>query len=205
MEADQVIAKMLSDARAQAEAIRKQAEEREAAETAKLNEDLVRFEQETRTLAEKAAAGERSQRLAVARMEAAKEYVTGKAALLDDFFTQARQKIEKLPEAEYRELMAALMAAAVESGQEKVVAGKSDPRIDAKLVAAVNDRLKGQSKGRLTLAEEKHNLGGGFLLQRGKVRTNVSLGVLVAQARNDLDIDVAKDLFSNEADTGRSR
>ncbi|MBM4024348.1 MAG: hypothetical protein FJ280_02935 [Planctomycetes bacterium] len=205
MEADQVIAKILSDARAQAEAIRQQAEEREAAETAKLDEDLVRFEQETRTLAEKAAAGERSQRLAVARMEAAKEYVTGKAALLDEVFTQARQKIEKLPEAEYRELMAALMAAAVESGEEKVVAGRSDPWIDAKLVAAVNDRLKDQNKGRLTLAEDKHNLGGGFLLRRGKVRTNVSLGVLVEQARKDLEIDVAKDLFSNEADTGRAR
>ena len=46
---------------------------------------------------------------------------------------------------------------------------------------------------------------GGFLLQRGKVRTNVSLTVLVEQARKDLEIEVAKDLFSTDADTGRSR
>lgn len=203
MEADQVITKILSDARAQAEAIKKQAEEREAAETAKLDEDLSRFEQQTKALVEKAAADERSQRLAVARMEAAKEYVKTKVSLLHDVFAQARQKLEKLPDAEYRELMAKLMASAVETGEEKVVPGKNDARIDAKLVADVNARLK--DKGKLTLADEKHNFGGGFLLQRGKIRTNVSLAVLVEQARKDLEIEVAKDLFSSNADAGRSR
>ncbi|MBP7051769.1 MAG: V-type ATP synthase subunit E [Phycisphaerae bacterium] len=203
MQAEQVVEKILSDARAQAEAIKKQAEEREAAEMAKVNEDLARFEQQTQTLAEKAAADERSQRLAVARMEAAKEYASAKASLLDEVFTQARQKLEKLPDNEYRELMAKLMAAAVETGSEKVIAGRNDARIDAKLVADVNARLK--DKGKLTLADEKHNFGGGFLLQRGRVRTNVSLTVLVEQARKDLEIEVAKDLFSNDADAGRSR
>jgi V/A-type H+/Na+-transporting ATPase subunit E len=205
MQAEQVIDKILSDARAQAQAIRKQAEEREAAEMARLSEDLARFEQETKTLAEKAATSERSQRLAVARMEAAKEYLAGKAALLDEVFVQARQELGKLPDAKYRDLMARLMTAAVESGQEKVIAGKNDSRIDAKLVAEVNARLKGQDKGNLTLADEKHNLGGGFFLQRGKIRTNVSIDVLVQQARKDLEIEVAKDLFSKNADTGRSR
>ncbi len=203
MQAEQVIDKILSDARTQADAIRKQAEEREAAETAKLNEDLVRFDEETKALAEKAAADERSQRLAVARMEAAKDYLTGKAELLDEAFAQARQKVEKLPDAEYRELMTKLMVSAVETGEEKVVPGKDDVRIDAKLVADVNARLK--DRGKLTLADEKHNFGGGFLLQRGKVRTNVSLAVLVEQARKDLEIEMAKDLFSSNADAGRSR
>jgi len=203
MEADQVITKILSDARAQADAIKKQAEEREAAETAKLNEELARFEEATKAMAEKAGADERSQRLAVARMEAAKEYAATKASLLDEVFVQARQKLETLPDAEYRELMGKLMAAAVETGEETVLAGKNDARIDAKLVADVNAKLGG--KGKLTLSDRKHGFGAGFLLQRGKVRSNVSLEVLVGQARKDLEIEVAKDLFSNNADTGRSR
>ncbi len=203
MQAEQVIEKILSDARAQAEAIKKQAEDREAAETARLKEDLTRFEQETKTLAEKAGADERSQRLAVARMEVAKEYLAAKAGLLDEVFAQARQSVEKLPDGEYRELMARLMAEAVETGDEKVVPGKNDARIDAGLVAEVNARLK--DKGKLALADQKHNFGAGFLLQRGKVRTNVSIDVLVQQARKDLEIEVAKDLFSNNAGAGRSR
>ncbi|NLH42592.1 MAG: hypothetical protein GX448_12210 [Planctomycetes bacterium] len=203
MEADQVITKILSDARAQADAIKKQAEEREAAETAKLNEELARFEEATKAMAEKAGADERSQRLAVARMEAAKEYAATKASLLDEVFVQARRKLETLPDAEYRELMGKLMAAAVETGEETVLAGKNDARIDAKLVADVNAKLGG--KGKLTLSDRKHGFGAGFLLQRGKVRSNVSLEVLVGQARKDLEIEVAKDLFSNNADAGRSR
>jgi len=203
MEADQVITKILSDARAQADAIKKQAEEREAAETAKLNEELARFEEATKAMAEKAGADERSQRLAVARMEAAKEYAATKASLLDEVFVQARQKLEKLPDAEYRELMGKLMAAAVETGEETVLAGKNDARIDAKLVADVNAKLGG--KGKLTLSDRKHGFGAGFLLHRGKVRSNVSLEVLAGQARKDLEIEVAKDLFSNNADAGRSR
>jgi len=203
MQAEQVIEKILSDARAQAETVKKQAAEREAAETTKLNEDLAKFEQETTALAEKAGADERSQRLAVARMEFAKEYLATKARLLQEVFAQARQSIEKLPDGDYRELMARLMAEAVETGEEKVIAGKNDPRIDAKLVAEVNGRL--QDKGKLTLAEERHGFGAGFLLTRGKVRTNVSVDVLVQQARKDLEIEVAKALFSENADTGRSR
>ena len=136
-------------------------------------------------------------------METAKEYVTAKASLLDEVFVQAHQRLEKLPDGEYRELMAKLMASAVETGEEKVIPGKNDARIDAKLVADVNARLK--DKGRLTLAGDKHGFGGGFLLTRGKVRTNVSIDVLVQQARKDLEIEVAKDLFSNNADAGRSR
>jgi vacuolar-type H+-ATPase subunit E/Vma4 len=138
-------------------------------------------------------------------MEAAKEYAAAKASLLNEVFTQARQKIEKLPDGEYHELMAKLMAAAVETGDEKVVPGRNDPRIDAKLVADVNARLKDKDKGKLTLSDEKHNFGNGFLLQRGKVRTNVSVDVLVGQARKDLEIEVARDLLSNKADAGRSR
>ena len=36
----------------------------------------------------------------------------------------------------------------------------------------------------------------GFVLRRGKIRTNVSPAVLLGQARNDLVIDLAKTLFS---------
>jgi V/A-type H+-transporting ATPase subunit E len=201
MQAEQVIGKILSDARAQAETIGKEAEEREAAQSAKLDEDLARFEQETQALAAKAAAAERSQRLAVARMEASKAYLAAKAELLGAVFAQARQKVETLPDGEYRELMARLMAQTVETGEETVIPGRGDRRIEAGLLTEVNTRLG--ARGKLTLAEANHHFDRGFLLQRGKVRTNVSLDVLVDQAREDLEIEVARDLFSEQADAER--
>lgn len=205
MQAEQVIDKILADARAEADKLRRQAEEREAAEQAKLDEQLAKFEEETKAMADKAAADERSQRLAVARMEAARDYLAGKAALLDDVFAQARQRLQQLPDAEYRDLMVRLMAAAVDSGDEEVIAGKDDARIDQKLVKEVNDKLRGQGKGGVRLSDEKENFRGGFILKHGRIRTNVSIDVLVARARQDLEIELAKDLFANDTDAGRSR
>lgn len=205
MEAEQVIGKILADARADADRIRTEAEEREAGERSRADKEIAQFEQETEVLAEKAATDEISQRQAVARMEVAKEYLTAKASIVDEVFAEARRAIEKLPDNEYRGLMARLMLAAVESGDEQVIAGKDDPRIDQKLVDEVNGKLKSQGKGNLTLSPEKHNFGGGFLLKHGKVRTNVTLDVLVQQARKDLEIELARDLFAKGADASRPR
>lgn len=202
MEAEQVIQKILSDARAQAETIQKQAETKAAAEQAQADEKLAQFERETEALAAQAAEDEKAHLLAAARMEAAKQYLAEKVKILDDVFDQVRRQFRELPDKQYRELMAKLMAEAVETGDEQVIAASDDARIDGKLVEAVNGRLKG--KGKLKLAAKKEPLPGGFVLKRGQIRTNVSIDVLVDQARNDLIIELAKDLFPQDADRGQS-
>lgn len=203
MEAGQVIDKIMADAKAEAEKIKKQAVESQASEQGKLDEQLAEFQQETEVMAKKAAEDERSHLLAAARMEAAKAYLAEKAAILDDVFAQVRQKVSELPDAAYRELMTKLMTEAVETGDEQVVAGKEDARVDRTLVDDVNAKLKGRDKGHLTLSDETHPLRGGFILKRGKIRTNVSIDVLIAQARNALIIELATDLFSQGADASR--
>ena len=203
MEAQQVIDKIMADAAAEAEKIKKQAAEGQAAEQAKLDEQLAEFERETQAMAQQAAEDEKSHLLAGARMQAAREYLAEKAGILDEVFAQVGTKVNELPEADYRELMAKLMVEAVETGDEQVVAGTNESRVDDKLVADVNKRLEGQGKGSLTLAEDRHGLRGGFVLRRGRIRTNVSIDVLVAQARNDLVMELARDLFSQEADGGQ--
>jgi len=79
MEAQQVIDKIMADARAEAEKIKKQAAEAQAAEQAKFDEELAEFERETQAMAQKAAEDERSHLLAGARMQAAREYLAEKA------------------------------------------------------------------------------------------------------------------------------
>ena len=206
MNADQVVDKILSEARQQAEATIRQAQEREAAEQARLDGQMAQFEQESQTLAARAAEAEKFQRLAVARLEMAKEYLATKTAVLDEVFAQARQKIATLPENEYRDLMGRLMAEAVEQGDEEVVPGKGDDRVDQKLVDSVNAGLKADGKGNLTLSSEKAGIDGGFLLKRGKIRTNVSVDVLLERARTDLEMELAEDLFAKKgADASPAR
>ena len=195
MEAEQVIEKILSDARAEAEKITNEAKERMAAEQAKADAKLAEYRQQAAVLAQQAAEDEKSHILAGARMNAAKEYLAEKSKILDEVFERAAQRLGELPDDEYRALMGRLVAEAVETGDEEVIIGKDEKRIDQSLVDEVNSKLQGDKKN-LKLAADRHDLSGGFVLRRGKIKTNVSPAVLLGQARNDLVIELAKTLFS---------
>lgn len=196
MEAQQVIEKILSDAKAEVEKIGKEARDKAAAEQAKVDEQLAEYRQQTDAFAQKAAEDQKSHILAGARMEAAKEYLRAKTAIMDEVFKQARQRLLDLPAKDYRALMTRLLSEAVETGEEEVIVGKNEKHIDQKVIDEVNAKLTGERQGSLKLAKEKHGLAGGLILRRGKIKTNISVDVLLGQARNDLVIELANDLFS---------
>jgi V/A-type H+-transporting ATPase subunit E len=195
MEAEQVVEKILSEAKAGAEKIKKQAQDKEAAEQAKLDEQLADYKGQTDMLAQKAADAERLHLLAAARMDMAKELLAEKRRILDEVFAQARKQLLNLPDDHYRKLVINLMLKAVETGDEEVIVDKNEKRIDQQLINQVNQRLGSDSKRNVRLSDERQEFGGGFILKRGKVKNNVSFDVLLAQARRDLEIELAKELF----------
>ena len=197
MEAEQVVEKILAEARAEAEKIKKQAGDTEAGERDKLKEQLDEYNEQTEVLAKKAGEDEESHILAGARMDIAKQFLAEKRKILDEVYEQASQQLQKLPDEEYRKLCAKLMLEAVETGEEEVIVDKNDKRIDQDLINQVNQQLSSKDKGNLKLSEEKQELGGGFILRRGKIKTNVSIRVLLDQARKELEIELAKELFKD--------
>ncbi len=196
MEAEQVVEKILADAKAEAEKIKKQAQDKEAAEQAKLDERLIEYKKQTETLAEKAGKDEKSHILAAARMDIAKQFLAEKRKILDEVFEQARRQLRDLPDEQYQEPITKLMLDVVETGNEEVVIDKNENRIDQKLIKQINHKLGPGHKGNLSLSDEKQDLGGGFILRRGKIKTNVSIDVLLGHARKELEIELAKELFS---------
>ncbi len=197
MEAQQVTDKILADAKAAADEIKQQAEARTGREKAGLEKQLDAYKAETEEMAQQAGEDKRSHMLAAARMDIARELLAEKRSILDEVFSKARAKLKALPEDEYKKLIEKLMLDTVETGEEQVVAEQGDNRIDAQLVDKVNKALaeKGK-KGELKLSKEKVGLDGGFILRRGKIKTNVSLDVLVSQARDELEIKLARELFA---------
>ncbi|MEE9370102.1 MAG: V-type ATP synthase subunit E [Sedimentisphaerales bacterium] len=194
MNASKVIEKILSDAQADAEKIKKEADEKETSEQAELAEQLDEYEKQTEVLAQKSGEERKMRLLAAARMEIAKDFLGEKRKILDEVFEQAKIQFTNLPDEEYRKVMAQLMKKAAESGDEEVIIDKKEKRINDKLINQVNQQLG--NKGNLKLSEEKGNLGAGFILKRGKIKNNVSLQVLLEQARKELEIELAKELFS---------
>jgi V/A-type H+-transporting ATPase subunit E len=197
MEAIQVVDKILADAKAEAAKIKKQAEENEAAEQAKLSKQLDEYKKQTEILARKAGEGEEAHILAAARMDIAKQFLAEKRKILDEAFEQARQQLRDLPDEEYRALFAKMMLETVETGDEEVIVDKNDNRINQDLIDQVNQKLSSKEKGNLKLSAEKQDIGAGFILKRGQIKTNVSLPVLLDQARKELEIDLAKELFED--------
>ena len=196
MDAQNVIEKILSDAKAEAAKMDREAREKQAGEQAGAEQGLNDYRVQTKALAEKAGKDEKSHILAAARMRIAKEYLAEKRKILDELFGQARARLQALPDDEYRGLMAKRMLEAVETGDEEIIVDRADSRIDMNVLKEVNRQLGPGYKGNLRFAASKDELGGGgFVLRRGKIKTNVSLAVLLNHARKELEIELAKDLF----------
>lgn len=196
MDAKEVVDKILTEAKAEADGIRAEAQSKLSDENARANASLASYKKETGTLADEQAKETKSRMLAAARMDIKKEYVQAKAKLLDEVFAKAIERVNALPEKEYQQLISTLMLKAVETGDEEVVVGKNDSRINQNLIKNINRQLGPGFKGNLQLAGDKANIDGGFILRRGKIQINVSTEVLVAQARDELEIELANQLFA---------
>ncbi len=200
MQAEQVIEKILSDARTEAEKIKTEANQAEAAEQAKLTKELERYRQQTDELAAKAGEDRRERILAAARMAIAKEYLAEKTKILNKVFAGAQERLKAMSDDEYSRLMAGLMTQAVETGDEEVLVDTNENRIDQKFLKQLNRELGPGFKANLRLAEQRQDIGGGFILRRGKIKNNVSLEVLLAQARDALEVELAKELFAEKSE-----
>ncbi|HEX43057.1 MAG TPA: hypothetical protein ENN81_13520 [Phycisphaerales bacterium] len=196
MEAEQVLEKIRSDAQRQADEILSAAREQASDERARLQKDLDAHKQQTDTLAKQAAAEEKAHLLAAARMEVARKLLAEKRALLDGVFAEALKRLQGLPDEAYRNLASKLMLEAVETGEEEVILDRHERRIGQDLIAELNRRLsEDDRRGAVRLSDQRLDLGGGFVLRRGKIMTNVSFAVLMEQARKELEIELAGMLF----------
>ncbi len=196
MNAEQVVEKILSEARAEAEQIKAAAAEKCAAAEAELNLELADYEKQTQVLAEQAAEDKKARMLATANMEIKKEYLAAKVALLDEVFGKVRERIKGLSDSEYENLITSLMIKAVESGDEQVIVGAAEERIDHALIKQINRKLGPGYKGNLSLSGERANIGAGFILKRGKIQVNVSIDVLLTEARDKFEMELIEELFA---------
>lgn len=197
MNAEQVVNKIISEAQDQADKIVAEAKEAAQAQLVKLDAQVSDFRKETEALAAEAADDKKSRMLAMARMDIRKEHLAAKVDLLDKVFDQARQKICSMPDDQYRQLIIDLMVSAVESGDEQVLIGNNETRIDTNLIKEVNRKLGPGFKGNLMLANETAEIDSGFILKRKKVQVNVSGEILIAKAREELEIELSGELFED--------
>ena len=196
MNAKEVVDKILAEAHAEADVIRDEVQRKVSEESARFDTQIRAFKEETELLCVNAAKERKSRMLAAGRMEMKKAYAQVKGRLLDAVFEKARDLIMSLPDKEYGDFVGGLMVKAAKSGDEEVVIGKNETRIDQHLIKLVNRKLGPGYKGNLRMAIDRADIANGFILRRGKIQVNVSTEVLIAQGREALEVELAAELFS---------
>ena len=145
------------------------------------------------------SAAELRQRLnSNAQMDAKKQELAAKQALLDEAFQLAYEKLTQLPEGEYEDLLANLAVRASTSGKEQLIFSQADrATFGGKVTAKANGLLaKAGKTAELTLSPNAGDFQGGLLICDGDVEVNCTFETLVRMARNEIVGDVTKALFA---------
>ncbi|MGQ9477395.1 MAG: V-type ATP synthase subunit E [Candidatus Bipolaricaulia bacterium] len=202
MGVDKIIAKLMSDAEAEAKRILEEAE-REAEEIRRRGEEEAKAAREPiLRAAEAEARRRRRQHLALAELEARNKVLAAKREVLDRVFKEAAERLSRLGSQEYRAFLRELLLRAAETGEEEIVLSPRDAAVfDTNLLEEVNAELKRAGKaGALRLAQaQEESLSevgtGGFLLRGRGYEVNVTFATFLRQAREGLEAEVARILF----------
>ncbi|MEN6386159.1 MAG: V-type ATP synthase subunit E [Phycisphaerales bacterium] len=193
MDTNQVVQKILNDAKSAADKIKAEADEKLNNLNAANQQTLSNYENETKRLCEKARAESEERILAQARMSALREETEAKRSLLNKVIEKSGQTIKTMNDADYLNLIEGLIQACVKTGNEEIVIGSKEKRINEDFVGRINKKLA--EKGKLKLALDKTDMEAGFILREGKRRINASLDVLLKVAAQQLEGKLSQELF----------
>lgn len=143
-------------------------------------------------------AQERGKRLvSAAQMESKKMVLAVKQEMLDQAFELALDQLTRLPEGEYVDFLAKLVAETSVTGKEKLIMNVADrARYGVKAATRANELLEKAGKpANITLSEQTRDLKGGLLLSDGAIEINCAFETLVRLARTQVTGEVTKVLF----------
>jgi len=200
MSLENIVEKILSEARDTVRVIDGKAEEdigklrtRLDAEERKLNEDA-------RKQAESESEEIIRRRTSSARLEGRKRVLAAKESVINEVFAEAKTRILNLPDDEYLKLLAGLAVAHCTSGDEAVMLSPSDKkRLSKKLkgwATSINTALKEKKlPGKVGVSDETRSIEGGIVLSKGRTEINLSLDVLLGELRYELEGRLTEILF----------
>jgi len=194
---EKIIAHIKAEAQAQVDAILAQAEQ----QCAGIRED---YDNKAKAAyADKIRAGVKlSQDKAdsqkrLSQMEARKEILAVKQAMVSESFDKATGMIAQLPEEQYVSFLSSLAAKAAVTGEESIVLNARDKAVGTKVLDGANALLKAAGKNAaLSLDEAEGSFEGGLILRRGSIEVNCTVELLVELCRGEMAAKLAGVLFA---------
>ncbi len=190
--------KIISDAKIQADKIIAQAED-------KANNIIKKGKKEAENIkniilhrSKQEASLKKSKILTEANLEAKKIILSEKQKIIEDVFNKASESILKLEDKDYRNIVKKMILDNIETGDETIFIDHSDrDKISESFIEDINKELKSKGeKGELKLSTSYLPIKGGVVIGSGKIRKNISLEFLLKKIREELEIQISKDLFN---------
>lgn len=201
MSADKIIEKIIADAKADAERIAETAMADAVAHQKTAEADAALRVAEIEKKAEADGAEIERRRMLTAGLDARKNTLSRRRALMDRAFDDALERFYSLPDAAYADLVTKLVVAASETGDEQVIVPAKDEKRykgDKSMLATLNAALKAAGKpAKLTLGGTTSAIKGGVLLSGEITDIDCSFESLIAQFREDREMEVADILFES--------
>ncbi|HZX46219.1 MAG TPA: V-type ATP synthase subunit E family protein [Clostridia bacterium] len=183
---------ILAEARTQAEAIIKEAEDKVKemeSQAEKRAEELTknRFER-----AEVEAQEAQKRMLSMAELELKKQSLEAKQSIIDQAFDKALVKLNNLPEEKYAAMIVtALGSVGIKGGEELIVPLKDREKFQKGLLKRINDKVGFELK----LSDEDRGIQGGFIVKVDGVEINNSFETLLRMEREKVESEIADILF----------
>ena len=193
MALDDILRKIESDAKQDASALvdegRREADAVLAAARARAEAERARLE----SIAAQRADEERNRIVTLAKLSARRDLLAEKQRLIERVFDETHKRLAAMPADAYRQFIKSALLSSVETGDEEVVIGEDESRIDQAFLDDVSRAIGGGAK--LVLSSERRRIDGGFILKRGKTETNSTLATIIRAAREEYESEVAAILF----------
>lgn len=186
-------AKIESDARFEAEKNLAAAQEQVEAIKRETEEEIRRMGETQKGRLAKEVSEILRRREIVANLDVSREDLSARRGLIDECFALAKEKMAAMDEAKVIRFAEILLDKAIETKDETLFVGRKEKVLNAEWLEGYNR----EHDTKLKLAEDRLPIVGGFVLRCGRVDVNCSWGMLLRAAREDLEAETVKRLFTN--------
>ncbi len=131
-----------------------------------------------------------------------KDILSEKQAIINNIFSEALNRINKLEDEKYLSFMEKLILENIETGDETVYIGKQERKaINHEFIKTINEKLNLQGKkSLLELSKKRLPIMGGVVLGSEKVKKNASLEVILEKVKDEIETKLNQFLFVKHED-----
>ena len=190
--------KILKDAEERKEKILAEANEKKANILSKKKKEAEKLEAEMIEKATREAETRKERVIAGAELSARNKKLEAKQAIITDVFNMSIESLCNLKEDDYKSFIKNTILSLNIDGDEKLILNdKVKNIVDNSFLAEINEALvKNNKLGKLTVSNETANYKGGFILEKNGIEINNTFEALVTSLREELEFEVAKELFN---------